>query len=296
MKKITALTIHILLFASFASAESVDETENDTITSDWEQGAEMNFDLSQISLSNWASGGENSIALNSHFTSFMNYSGETLGWENSLEVAYGLINREHEDTRKSNDRVEFSSKINRKASERWDYSSLLSFRTQMAQGFDYPNDSIPISDFLSPGYIGLSVGMNYRPYDDYSIYFSPIAGRTTIVRDEELSEKGAFGVTPGKNAKHDFGGLIRVNYKTELMENVSAVSRLELFSDYSRPTQVNMDLTGRLRLDINDYVKANLFIHMIYDHDTMIEIEGEEVGPRLQLKQTFGLGFSFNLL
>ncbi len=294
MIKIKAICILLSLFASAAFASANDE--NDTITSNWERGAEVNVDLSQISLSNWSAGGENSIALNSHFVSFLNYSGETIGWENSLEVAYGLINREHEDTRKSNDRIEFSSKINRKASERWDYSSLFSFRTQMAPGFDYPNDSIPISDFLSPGYIGLSVGMNYRPDEDYSIYFSPVAGRTTIVRDKELSEKGAFGVTPGKNVKHDFGGLIRINFRTELMENVSAVSRLELFSDYSRPEKINMDLTGRLRLDINDYIKANLFIHMIYDHDTKIKIDDEEVGPRLQLKQTFGLGFSFNIL
>ncbi len=295
MTKKLILSLLTLLFSHVIVFADNNDADNDTIPSPWERGAEINVDLSQISLSNWAAGGENSIALNTHFDSFLTYSTETLEWENTLEVLYGLINREQEETRKSNDRLEFNSKLSREASERWDYSSLFYFRTQMAEGYDYPNDTVAISDFLSPGYIGLSIGMNYKPTEDYSIYFSPVAGRTTIVRNERLSQEGAFGVEPGDIYKHDFGGMIRVNYKTDLMENVKANTRLELFADYKKPEKINMDLSSRLRLDINDYVKANLFIHMVYDHNSKIKKNDEEE-VRLQLKQTFGLGFSVSLL
>jgi len=45
---------------------------------------------------------------------------------------------------------------------------------------------------------------------------------------------------------------------------------------------------------VNEYVKANIGIHMIYDDDIKAkeEVNGEQitVGPKLQLKQALGIG------
>ena len=50
--------------------------------------------------------------------------------------------------------------------------------------------------FYAPGYVLLSLGFDYKPVDGLSIFVSPITSRWTIVRDDSLSAKGAYGVVP----------------------------------------------------------------------------------------------------
>jgi hypothetical protein len=54
----------------------------------------------------------------------------------------------------------------------------------------------------------------------------------------------------------------------------------------------------QLELVVNEYVKANIGAHFIYDDDIKAkeEVNGEQVtvGPKLQLKQLLGVGLSYN--
>ncbi|MCC7026186.1 MAG: hypothetical protein IT265_04470 [Saprospiraceae bacterium] len=72
-------------------------------------------------------------------------------------------------------------------------------------------------------------------------------------------------------------------------------NRLSLYSDYLNNFG-NIDVDWQLQVDmiVNEYVKANIGIHMIYDDDIKAkeEVNGEQitVGPKLQLKQALGIG------
>src|SRR4030043_427071 len=98
-------------------------------TSYWKLGGLGSISLSQVSLTNWAAGGENS------------FSGNFL--------ANGLANY-----------------------------------------------SIAISKFMAPGYINLSIGMDYKPSENFNVYFGPLSGKVTFVLDDTLSHYGAFGLEP----------------------------------------------------------------------------------------------------
>jgi hypothetical protein len=269
----------------------------------WSGGGQTALNFSQISLSNWSAGGQNSASFNSRFNAFLNYKtpGNRTTWENTLDIGYGLINQENRRTVKSNDRFDFSTKFGLRASEDWSYSSLINFRTQMAPGYKAPGDTLKISNFMAPAYLNISVGMDHRFDENISIYISPLAGRIIYVLDDELSQAGAFGVDPGESRRNEFGGFVRIQFRATLMENITATSRLEFFSNYlDKPQNLNVNSDTRINMQINQYISANLEIQMLYDENARIRIDttGDGqldgvIGPRIQLKQVFGLGLSY---
>ena len=95
---------------------------------------------------------------------------------------------------KTDDKIEFTSWQAIKATKHLNYSAELAFRSQFAKGFDYAKDSTHyISKFLAPAYITLGLGIEWVPSQYFSLYFSPITGRVTIVNDTSLHQV-AFGV------------------------------------------------------------------------------------------------------
>lgn len=68
--------------------------------SSWTYGGNGGLNLSQVSLSNWASGGENAVG----FDVLLNYSADYKQkkhlWQNRIEMAYGLNQTETSGTRK----------------------------------------------------------------------------------------------------------------------------------------------------------------------------------------------------
>lgn len=277
-------------------ADKTDEDDEDK-PSYWAKGGQTALNFSQISLSNWFAGGQNSASFSSYLNLFLNHKtpDEKLSWENTLDLGYGLINQEHRKTVKSDDKIDFSSKLGIRASDIWSYTALLNFRTQFAPGFKSPGDTLKISNFMAPAYIGISIGMDHKFDDNITFYFSPLAGKITMVYDDDLSQSGSFGVKPGENLKYEFGGFIRAHFRATLMENISITSRLELFSNYlDKPKNFDVNFDSRINMHINRYVSANLVIQMLYDENTRIRLaDGTTLGPRLQIKQVFGLGLTY---
>lgn len=126
-------------------AKSTDTHEN------WKMGGVTAVNLAQTSLTNWASGGQNSIALNGLLSTFANYKKYKTVWDNSLDIGYGILKQgKNADFMKTDDKIDFLSKYGKEAFTNFYYSALLNFKTQMAPGYNYPNDSAKISNFLAP--------------------------------------------------------------------------------------------------------------------------------------------------
>jgi hypothetical protein len=85
-------------------------------------------------------------------------------WSSNLDLAYGVVKQgDNKNWWKNDDRIQLTSKYGRKAFRKVYYSGLLDFRTQFAEGYNYPNDSVKISNFLAPGYALLALGLDYKP-------------------------------------------------------------------------------------------------------------------------------------
>jgi hypothetical protein len=257
----------------------------------WKKGGETALTLSQVSLTNWAAGGENSLSANFFFNYFANYKKDNFIWESKFEFSYGLQNQGEQGLRKSDDKLYLSTTLGKKASKSWYYTSSISFKSQLTNGYNYPDDVNAISKLFAPAYIVLSLGMEYKPNDFFSLNIAPIAGRLTVVSDKVLSDAGAFGVTPGKKTRSEFGANINLNYRKEIMKNIEFKTKLELFSNYSNhPEYIDVDWEVFINMKVNKYISANITTHLIYDHDINI---GENKGPKVQFKEVLGIGLTY---
>ena len=248
MKKIITvvlLTAGYSAFSQTTDAEKQLRSQNADTTLGWKKGAAINVGLSQASLTNWAAGGQNSFSANGLVSLFANYKASNYTWSNSLDLGYGFLQQGKSGKFiKTDDKIDFTSIYGRKASKNWYYSGLLNFKTQMTDGFNYPNDSVVISKFLAPGYLIGAIGMEYKPNDNFSVFIAPLTSKSTFVSDQKLADAGSFGVdkatydgagvllTKGKQFRSEFGGYLRMLYKKNLMENVLFQTKLDLFTNY----------------------------------------------------------------
>lgn len=266
----------------------------------WRLGAVTNINLSQTSLINWSAGGQNAIAINGVLSIFANYKKEKSAWDNSLDLGYGKMRQGDKNSPfiKTDDKIDLLSKYGQQAFKNWYYAALLNFKTQMDKGYNYPNDSVIISEWLAPAYLLVAVGMDYKPNNFLSMFVAPVTGKITMVNNQVLADSGAFGVEPGKKSLSEFGGYLRVIYsksdfKQEILKNVSFTSKIDLFSNYlNHPEKVDVSWENLVVLKVNKYVSVSFNTHLLYDYDIKIEKEGE-VKDRIQFKEILGVGFSY---
>ena len=294
----------LLTFFVLSALSGISQTTNDTI---WKKGLFVSANFNQVSFTNWAAGGENSVALNGFLNTFANYKKGNVTWDNNLDLSYGLSKIGAEDLKKNEDRIEYTGKLGYsiKNSKKFYYSSLLNIKTQFANGYDYTNtEPIVISRFAAPAFTVFSIGIDYKPSDKLSAYLSPISNKNTFVFDDTLSKQGAYGVKSGEKIRSEMGAYLNVRYKQEVIENVTLSSQLDLFSNYLEdPQNVDLNFTLMLVMKVNKYITANFSTQFIYDDNTPIAVyEGTGlskkqigVGPRLQSKQLFGVGLGYKL-
>ena len=287
----TTLTTIFLLFLTMAQAQEADTTKY------WKTGTDGSVTFSQVSLTNWAAGGEDSYSANGLFNFFANYKKDKSSWENGLTMGYGFVKVIGDNLKKSTDQIDFQSKYGKSIGKNWSYSALINFKTQFTEGYHYPDEGprTVISDFMSPAYIIASVGMDHKPLENLSFFISPITGKTTVVADEKLSDAGAFGVEPGDNILSEYGGFVKVEYSEEVLKNINLKTKLDLFSAYNNnPENIDVDWEMVLNMEINKYISANLQTRLLYDHDTKIEQDDGTMAPMVQFKEVFGAGISYS--
>lgn len=287
MKKIIIINLLAILTNWCAASTHVSKD------SSWTYGGNTGLNLSQISLSNWAAGGENAIGFNILFNYSADYKQNKHLWQNRLEMAYGLNRTENDGTKKTNDKLYFSSTYGFQLARNLYLSALLNYNTQFAKGYDYKTDPRTyISRFMSPGYLTTGLGFTWNPKVYFTATLSAISWRGTFVDSKILSDEGAFGVKPGEHLFSEMGGNLKMEVNYEFLKNMTIYSRLDLFSNYLEdPQNVDIRWDVQLNMVVNKWFSANITTNMIYDDNTKILQKDGSKGARLQFKESLGIGF-----
>ena len=307
------LAVVFLLFLTTVIAQQ-DTTQIKSDTSYWKKGGNAALTFSQVSLTNWAAGGQNSVAINSNFGIFANRIKKRGKWENSMDLAYGIINQEESSGfSKSDDLINIVTKYSyrvKDSSGKWFFTGLLDFRTQFTDGFATPQELDRISDFMAPGYLTIGTGISYDPTDQLSFSYQPLTGKFTFVIDQEIANQGLYGVdgavfagdgvtviTPGKTSRAEFGSFFRAKFKNDAFE-----SKLELFTGYTEnPGEIDVNWQNFLVAKLTKFISMNVFTHLIYDKDILIGRDNDNDGqfdegtekPRVQFKSVLGVGLAY---
>lgn len=269
--------------------------EADTTKWNWKQGGLISMSLGQASLSNWAAGGDNfSLIVNGYFNYFFFYKKDRHSWDNNLDVNLGYVQSTSIGSRKNDDRFDYLSKYGYKidTSGKWYISSLFNFRSQFFDGYTFSNNVGELSSsFLSPAYLILSVGFDYKPTPNLSIFLSPLTSRSTLVTNNKLAQKGVYGVPAGKHSINEIGAFATINYNNTIAKNVTYKGRLDLFSNYqSQPQNVDLFMTNLFSIKISKYFSATYGLDMIYD-DNIRLFGPNNSSPGLQAKSLIGISF-----
>jgi hypothetical protein len=266
--------------------------EADTATHYWKKGGIYNINLSQSSLNNWAAGGDEfSLSVNSALSLFAFLKKDKHSWDNTLDFNLGLLKSSSLGSRKNDDRIDLLSKFGRAVSKQWNAAALFNFRSQLFKGYSYEKDTRKItSDFLSPAYVLLGLGMDYKPNANFSLFLSPLTARWVIVKDDSLSAKGLYGVEPGKHSASEFGAFVSANFMKNLTTNLTYKARLDLFSNYKHdPQNIDVFMSNAFSVKLWKLVAATWNLDLIYDDDVKL-FGPDNNGAALQLKSLVGVG------
>ncbi len=291
------LIFFFLIFSfSFTAFSQSDTTSTDK--TNWSQGGIIGINFSNVGLKNWAGGGSDMISL-SWLTSFIkNYKLENLFWDNSLDLGYGVVKQGNEGVRKSDDKIILTSKFGYNASESLYYTALLDFRTQFDAGYDYNKTDtnkkyLFISNFMSPAYLSLGLGINYKPDVFWQFFISPVSNRITFVLDDELSKQGAYGVESGEKILSQLGATANILFQRDIFENVNLKSRLNLFAPYKSITTLVVNSETVVNMKVNDYINASFGLDLIYDEKVNINRDDGTKGPDTQIRHVIAIGFAY---
>jgi Protein of unknown function (DUF3078) len=268
----------------------------DTTNMGWKRGGNFSFLFNQSAFNNeWLGGGTSSIAGNVGVNYDFNYKTPQLIWDNKIIIAYGLTKLKSERMAKTDDRIEFTSLLGKKAGQGyWFYSAFLNFRTQMDSGFSVADVTTgtttekvytKISHFFSPAYLQAGPGMLWKKSENLKVNIAPATSRLIIVHDEFTVAGSAFGVEQGKTTRFEFGAALNAYYKLKLMDNITMENILNLYTNYlEKPQNVDVDYQMNLVMNINKYISANIAFQAIYDDNAI---------KHVQIREVFGLGLNY---
>lgn len=279
------------------SEKTIAKDDKDTTHRTWKTGGIFNLNINEGSLSNWAAGGDKfSFSLNSYVNLYAFYKKNKHSWDNSLDLSYGIVNTTSLGSRKGSDRIDLLSKYGYALSKKWNAAFLFNLRTQFARGYAYSktaagkDTSAVISDIFAPAYLLLSLGFDYKPNNDLSLFISPITERFVIVTNDILAPQ--YGLDSGKNVKNEIGAFLSANYQKNIGKKFTYKTKLDLFSNYRKdPQNIDVFWSNVITANITKYINFSFNLDMIYDDDT--QNVNPAKGPAPQWLQLMGIGFAY---
>ena len=250
----------------------------------WVLNGVTGLNLSQTAMTNWSAGGENALSGNAYLNGSLTHKNGNWLWVTNLILDYGLSKTKSQGMRKTTDKIGLSTQLGYSTNNVWYYTLMGDLNTQFAKGYNYPDKTHYISNFFAPAYSNISLGMEYRPKSNYSVFLSPVSAKMTFVEDDYLSEIGAFGVDPGDRFKIECGAYLKGRAEMPLMENVSMITTADFFTPYSSQfgnVDVNWDVL--ISMKINKFLSATINTTLKYDNDVKtFEEDGTKRGAKVQ--------------
>ena len=259
------------------------------------------INFSQTAMSkDWAAGGDDSYAGTIYLNASLKKKTGNWAWENKLNLEYGLNYTESGGRRKSGDKIDFDTKLGYSVNDKWFYTIMADYKSQFAKGYSYSGKERGpyISRFMSPAYSKISLGIDYKPKEWLSAYFSPVAGKMTFVLDDSLT--GNFGVDKGDHFRAELGASLSGRFEKEVVQNVKVISSVSFFTAYDKNFgNIDVEWDVLVSMKINKFLSATLSTSLRYDDDVKRirkDDEGNpiEKGPVILLKETLGIGLAYN--
>lgn len=252
----------------------------------WTPLAVVGLNLSQVALSNWTQGGDNSVAISFLGTGGLKYYTEFWKFKNDLKLAYGRTKLGSEDFRTTDNELYLESVLAYNIG--WDIDPYISniVRTAISTGYKYDKDTTyAIAGFFDPGYVTQSIGFTYNKLNNFST-------RLGFAVQETFTNKYFYyaddpSTTTIEKTKVETGLESVTTAEFNLQDNLIYKSNLRLFTRFESMDVWDVRWDNSFVAKFNDYLNFNFAFLLIYQKDQ---------SPKTQIKEALQLGLTYTLL
>lgn len=252
----------------------------------WKNWTSFGINANQASFSdNWNGGGVNSVSVGATFDHKSEYVKDDKSFLTQLVLQYGKVKNKSQSARKSNDRIFWDNKAALKFSKNWSFFASLALETQFDVGYTYPKNEQgeeigrkQISNFMAPGYLTESIGLEYKPDNTFSLRFGTGTARQTFILDDRLvfDDKPNFGVEAGKNFKNELAFQVVANLDRDIGANLNLKSRYAFFANYEALKDASHRLDATVTARVSRVVNVSLSTVVWYDKNVVKDVQVSE--------------------
>jgi len=274
------------LILIFAATTLIIAQEKDSTLNKWIPSAVTGFNISQLALSNWSQGGENSLTWTITGDISYNYKSKNLNFKNNLKLAYGRTKLGSDDFKTNDNDIYLESVISKNVG--WKVNPYFSntVRTSITVGYDY--DTTPkteIVNFFDPGYVTQSLGFYYEPSKKFNT-------RLGIAVEEVLTNNNTKYADDKSTTKIEKTGVDAglesvTSIEQTIAENLLLKSKLRLFTRFNSLDVWDVRWDNTIVAKINSFMNVNFTFLLVYQEDQSLKV---------QIKQGLQIGFLYRIL
>jgi hypothetical protein len=274
MRSISGIVVlSAVVFAALLPAGAA-YAEEEKPTYGWKNGFLGGFKLTQAGFTNWAAGGENSLAWQLTSTGRFLYDQEAYDWSNWFKLGYGRTKVGDDEFRKSVDEIKFESMVTAKLNGPLGAYASFYWETQLDKGYQYTDTSrTAVSNFMDPGYFTESLGMSYT-YEKMVSTRIGFAAKQTLTGDFP-----AYTDDPAtleiETLRSEYGAEWVTDFNYGVSEKLVYFTRVNFFSN-------KWDNT--LAAAVAPYVDVTFDFNLVYDRD---------ISTATQIREALAIGLIF---
>ncbi len=279
----SSFILHLLIFSSTLFAQT------DTIPkSNWSTSAVTGLNISQIALSNWTQGGDNSLAWTFFGKLDILYSANPWAVKNNLKLAFGRTKLGSAEFRTNDNEIYLESVLTYDIG--WVVNPYFSntVRTVISNGYNYAQTpALQTSKFFDPGYITQSIGFSYSKDKVFSSRLGVALQETFADQFAHLYVDDIKTLDKIERFKLETGIESVTEGSYLFAENMLASSKLRLFSRFNSLDVWDVRWDNTITAQINKYFNTNLNVLLIYE---------KSQSPKTQVKEALQLGITYSIL
>lgn len=288
MKKLLMLLSFLLTLPLYAYQEAKpDTTKPLEPIGPWKHSLVSALTFTQVSYTNWAQGGQNSLAYNVSADGKTVWDISNMNWENTYKLAFGQARLGDQGLRKTDDKIDLQSVYTYKLGAYVNPYAGATMKTQFAQGVQYDADGngTVVSKFFDPAYLTQSIGLGYQPIPEVKWRVGAALREIITSQFANYADDPNTAVVEKINTDGGLESILEVEWKLE--ENVLFTSKLEAFARFEKFSDFVLRGDNSLAVKVSKYFTVNLNVQFIND---------KQVTPRTQVKETLAFGVSYTVL
>ncbi|MDI6803133.1 MAG: DUF3078 domain-containing protein [Bacteroidota bacterium] len=281
MRSFIIILLSIFSTILFAQTDSIPK-------SNWSTSAITGLNISQIALSNWTQGGDNSLAWTFFSKVDVLYSSNVWAVKNNLKLAFGRTKLGSADFRTNDNEIYLESVLTYDI--KWVVNPYFSntVRTVIGKGYNYTQTpAVQTAKFFDPGYITQSLGFSYSKDNVFSSRLGVALQETFADQFAHLYVDDPKTLDKIERFKLETGIESVTEGSYSFAENMLASSKLRLFSRFNSLDVWDVRWDNTITAQINKYFNTNLNVLLIYEKSQSL---------KTQVKEALQFGVTYTIL